>query len=399
MAKCPRCGAENQLENAACWRCWAPIPRVPPPGDSTAPIANTPNRSTPATPVKRTLNTPDLLTRFPRRRARPTPGEVLPTTDQPANADEPPVTDAVADVPAPPPEPVIAEAPELPSPSSDETAIGPVDAPFHPVMPAGPMPPVEAPVEEQSEKAVAPVEDVTEAGEAPQDAELASDPPADVDDTMPDPPAAVDIVIPNPPDCTDTVTPVPEADPPARLSPAASRHFVFIGERTTQVASHGGGWLIAATFLLCLLLLAGILYWFFTLGSVPYAGTPGTVTQQYLFALAAHDTVTPHQLATRNSRGLLMPNWLFYITDAQSTGPIKRRGTTANTTVALTLTPTAQDEMLAKPLLKALSRTYRVTLILEYEHGGWRVDQALFFANLRRRMALENPGVRLPAWR
>ncbi len=385
MAKCPRCGAENQLDNAACWRCWAPIPRVPPPGDSTAPIADTPNRSTPAAPVKRTLNTPDLLTRFPRRRARPTPGEVLPTTDQSAKVDEPPpVTDAGADMP----EPVIAEAPELPSTSTDEASIGSADAPSNLTIAAEPMPPVEAPVVDETEKTVTPVEDVTKAAEARQDAVLAPDPPADIDGTTP-----------NPPDGTDTVVPVPEADAPARLSPAASRHFVYIGERTTPVAAHGGWWLIAAAFLLCLLLLAGMLYWFFTLGSVPYTGTPGSVTQQYLFALAAHDTVTPHQLATRNSRGLLTPNWLFYITDAQSTGPIKRRGTTAITTVALTLTPTTQDKVLAKPLQKALSRTYRVTLILAYEHGGWRVDQALFFGNLRRRMALENPGVRLPAWR
>jgi len=338
MATCPRCGAVNQGGKAACWKCLAPIPPSPP--ASSTPPTPLPNQEL-AAPVRRKFNIPDLTVAFPKRRVQP--AQLTPE--------------------------------ELPAPDSSE--VEPTATP-------------EARLEAEPEAQRVPEAPVEEESDATGEVK----PPAS-EDTASASPAGDDIPV----DPGADLSPLPHGDRPFALAdeededpPAPNREFVYIAR--AAVPRRDTVWI--PVLVLLVLLLSGIFYLYHrNFRAQPRPQTAAQAAQEYLFALM-NDRTTQQQLATPDSRGLLLPTW-FTIAETRLLGVTDAANGTATARSRLTLAP-IRSAVLQQALEDAASRDYTVEFTLKRGRACWLVDQRTLFRSLRVQMKTRNPGVTLPPW-
>lgn len=372
MATCPRCGAQNQPDKSACWKCWAPLPADPPP----------PSREPESAPIKRTLNIPTPSILHPRRHAatpRPTDdpmpeiGETEPTPDDAAVVEDAPETLQE-----------VVTAPHEPDNSDNPPEITDTTLPVEDAMP-------EIVADEQPGEEAFPIEETpamsadellsAEESDATTETDIDADTASNADDEAP---TAEDAE-----SAPDACACPPEPDTPATV--------IYVAGPTTRTARHGAAWLILTAALLAALLIAALFVGFRAIRGLATRNTPRAAAERYLTALLAHDDGSRQAAATARSRGLMLPPWLR-ISHAQCDETMRIHGTAADTTVLLRLVPLNDRDELSRSLETALVRPYRVTLVLRREHGDWRVDQAVFFLNLLTRLTRDNPRVRFPVW-
>ena len=121
------------------------------------------------------------------------------------------------------------------------------------------------------------------------------------------------------------------------------------------------------------------------------------MSEAYLAALVAGDIITQPQLATRESSGLRLPDWLIVVT-AMPQGDVTEHDDTARLSCMLTLGAAPREEPVPPALQEAIAQPYTLTLLLRREADGWRVDQRVLFTSLRKTLTTTNPRVTFPAW-
>ncbi|MHB9023348.1 MAG: cysteine-rich CWC family protein [Armatimonadota bacterium] len=215
-------------------------------------------------------------------------------------------------------------------------------------------------------------------------------------------PDAVQVPLPTPSPATGEDARI---DPPIAPAAASSRGgaTVWVGgpakEDTVHDVpeSHGGGWARIIIVALSVILLALVLLWHYTFRPEPPSTAVADVAQDYVAALAVHDTQTQQQLATEDSKGLLLPGWLT-VASGVVQQPASDQGEAASVEVDFTLSPAAVRVPLPHNVVGALSRRYSIPLELQLEADGWRVDQQAFLTALKKTLTAKNPGVKFPKW-
>jgi len=152
-------------------------------------------------------------------------------------------------------------------------------------------------------------------------------------------------------------------------------------------------------FLLVLLalLLSGIFFLYYqNFRAQPRPPTAKQAAQEYMLALRMKQETTRQQLATPDSRGLLLPAW-FIISEALVTSVAESGDNKATARARITLAPVRSID-LQRELEKAASSEYDVEFTLERGAEYWLVDQRSLFSSLSRRLKAQNPGVGFPTW-
>lgn len=436
MANCPRCGAVNQPGKAACWKCWAPLPVVPP-AHSSPPSTDL------AAPVQRKISIPNLSVTFPKRHTGSEQQEMAPvdeftdqfeerpTVEDQHSADVPPLTpDALPKDECLPEEPppaqidpveVAAEEPEG-VPVAEEPESVPVEEQPQSV-PVVEEEPEILPVADVPEIAPEPREDKAEEPESallaeePESAPLAEEPKvtqlaeeepeilpvADVPEFVLEPredmaaetPEETDAAVEKP----APVEPPPTADiapdTPVESHPSEEFAYVAPGVKNERARGSNSGWIMGV--LLIAVIAAGIyIYWYSERQTHPSRQEPQQVAQQYLDAVSMGESDTAQQLATDNSIGLFIPHW-FMIVQAQPVGGVAYYGRSATIRARITLAPTS-DTNLSPEVKAAITGSYTVILPLKQAGTSWQVDQRTLFRHLRAEMKRQHPEVTYPLW-
>lgn len=206
----------------------------------------------------------------------------------------------------------------------------------------------------------------------------------------PPPPRPAETPAPAPPvPAAPAPVAVPAADP---SPPGATFAYVAVSpaERETRRVTRR---LHLLAFAVCGVLGFALL-WYVTFGSRPRYGEATETVTHYLEALTGYDI--PQRWATEDSKNVTLPVWCG-VAAATAQGVAEVQGARATMCIRLTLVP--QQEALRSPTVrKALSRGYTLTIRLQREAAGWRVDQASVREAVRGTLARENPGVVFPAW-
>jgi hypothetical protein len=207
-----------------------------------------------------------------------------------------------------------------------------------------------------------------------------------------------------------SAAPPPEADPqpeaivednalPAANTadmPPAEEELLPVVQPPARAATGGGRWLVVVAAVVSLLLVAGMVYWYVTFRPRPHATESLDVARDYLAALVHSDVTAQQQLATPDSRGMLLPSW-FTVVRTQIAPAVTEEGDAATVAVELYLgTPSSMPN--SAEVDAAVTRKYDLTLPLMMTAEGWRVQQREFLSALHRQLQQENPGVGFPAW-
>jgi len=332
MANCPRCGAVNQDGKAACWKCMAPIPAV----QSTRPTPSISARDRElSAPVRRKFNIPDLTIALPKRRANPGP-----------------------DVPVEPIE--LEDAGEIKEP---------IDEPA-------------APREE-------PTELKTEPDPAPEAIFADESTPASLPHETVPLESAADAI--SPPLYDKTFDRADDEEEPTR--PHLGSEFSYIARTVSTRTSTT--WIVLLV-LLALLLSGIFIFYHYEFSAQHRPITAQQAAQEYILALRMKQETTRQQLATLDSRGLLLPAW-FIISEAIIVSVTETGENVATARARITLAPVRSID-LQRELEKAASSDYNVEFTLERDGRYWLVDQRALFRSLRRQLKAQNPGVTFPSW-
>jgi len=304
-------------------------------------------------------------------------------------------------------------ADETPAPPPGLSAAPPVtDTP----PPSEPPPP--APVEDASrptEEALLPLTVPDRAAEdalaAPDqsadafadDAQHATAPPAEAENRAVSPPAEEAAGAGEAPveEVADDLPAPPDTDaPPAEAmeeAPPSAHDFTFVAAPAARASRRGEWWLLGITVTLAALIVSVILIWYFSFRPGPRADTPTAVAQAYLNALTSGNTVEQAQFATADSKSRRLPGSWLTVNTAALTGDAATQGDAATAPLTLTLIITLPGADPAVPPMP-VTATCALTLPLVRESAAWRVDQTIFFRQLRDALAAQLPGTALPAW-
>jgi len=107
-----------------------------------------------------------------------------------------------------------------------------------------------------------------------------------------------------------------------------------------------------------------------------------------------HVGALPPQLAALNNLSVAVEEMAV---DAALTGDAATQGDAATAPLTLTLIITLPGADPAVPPMP-VTATCALTLPLVRESAAWRVDQTIFFRQLRDALAAQLPGTALPAW-
>jgi hypothetical protein len=150
--------------------------------------------------------------------------------------------------------------------------------------------------------------------------------------------------------------------------------------------------------LITVMLLAAVLFWFFTFPRTPRAASALDIATAYLTAVKTFDIGTQQRLSTEDSKSAFLPPWLS-ILDAQPAGAVSMQADRAELPIDMMMAYTSANEQApSESVRNALARPYRLLLQLEHTSQGWRVDQAAFFHTVRQTLAIKNPTVVFPPW-
>lgn len=314
--------------------CWKCMAPIPSPSPVQQTSSSPPSGPELAAPVRRKLNIPDLTVAFPQRRARP---------EQPEPEDS--LDDEDTDRPALP----VAEPAVEPAAIVEEQPAAIIE-------------------EEQAPAELAP--------EFPADASIPTESPADSTDI---------------PRRDKPFARADEDDEEAPAPPAGE--FIYVARTTFTRKS--------TTWIFILVVLGLLVSGIFFLYQHNFRAQPRPLTsreaaEEYLFALRTNQETTRRQLATPDSRGLLLPSW-FTITEALLLEVVDTTDREAVARARITLAP-IRSITLRQELEHAASQDYDVEFALARGGQYWLADQRALFRSLRRQMKEQNPRVAFPQW-